>query len=157
MSKQLKSIYPEAVIRETETVKKMRLIDSPDQVEAGLSGLLRSDGKPILVCKGGTCPEAQVYIFLANQRDKQGEPVFKFSKRHRGLVAISKTWGGWEKVTGAALLSYLNEHFVPCQLVTNASTGKALLLLDSFPVQFTGVLMQTRVSGQFNEMFEWVD
>jgi hypothetical protein len=151
------SIYTQATV--TETVQKMRIINNEDQVDAGLVGLLHLNGKPVLAVRGGESIGAasQVYIYVANLRDEHGEPVFKFSKKARGLVHKSATWGTWDRVTGAEMLAYLDRHFVPCQLVTNASTGRALGLLDATPIQFGGVIMQTRFSGIFAELFSWID
>jgi hypothetical protein len=155
MPKDKKSVTPQATV--VETIQHVKLIKDPEQIKLAQEGLLELDGKRILIVRGGDSAlvVSQVYQRFSNEKDDTGE-AFRMSRNLRGLTHVVKPWNAPRKLTGPEFLSYLNAWFVPTQQIDNA-IGSALLILPEVPPLFGALCQQSRYSGMFAGMFEWID
>ena len=144
----------------TETTQNVGLIRNPEQIEFALAGwLTHPDGRTILVTKGGNDANQTAYLIydrFSRETDTRGNR-FKFSLKRRGLINGDPVFNQPQRVGGDAFLAYLNSWFVACELLDNATMGKALILLPEFTKYFGALYQQGRFAALFHGMFENVE
>ena len=159
MSNKIKKVEPasstEAKIKQVNQL--IRVIDDPAQVQLAVDGHLESEGRKILVTKGGNTMTAsfQVYYHLSQQLDDSGAP-FTWSYKLRGLCHVDPTWKQPARVSGQQFMDYVDKWFISCAIVENLN-GKALQVLDGVPKLFAAILQQTRFFAPFADLFPSLD
>jgi hypothetical protein len=144
-----------AVIQKTS--QEVQFINDPRQVAAAETDELMVGKKPILITKGGDIMQVccQIYVRFSKEKDSMGNP-FTFSRKFRSLAHTSPVWHSREKVSGSQFEQYLTDYFQFAERVTN-NNGPALILTDTLPKFFSALVMQTRFTAKFVELFEIVD
>lgn len=147
---------PQATVTEISTT--LKVIKEAREIDAGLNGHLWCGDRQILVTRGGDSTQSafQVYNRFSVELDLSGQP-FKYSVKFRGISHIDPVWHLPVNVNGERMAKYLSDWFIPTQLVSNASAGQALLLLDEFPKLYVAQLLQPRYSGLFRDLFTSLD
>lgn len=151
---------PKSVVeaKVVERSKTLRLIDDPDQIQLALNGHLDHEGRRLLVVRGGDSNAIafQIYHRFSQEKGSQGES-FRFSSKVRGLIHLDAIFHQPKRVSGSEFLEYLNRWFIPCELVNNASSGSAIVLLDEFYKFFVAHNLQGRLAGLFSDLFGRLD
>jgi hypothetical protein len=155
MPKDKKLVTPQATV--VETIQHVQVIKDPEQIKLAQDGLLELNGKRILIVRAGDSALviSQVYQRFSNEKDDT-EKAFRMSKKLRGLTHIVKPWDAPRRLTGTEFISYLERWFTPVQLINHA-IGDALMILPGVPPLFGALAQQSRYSGMFAGMFEWID
>jgi hypothetical protein len=135
----------------------LRLVQSPEQIAAAVSGDLFIDGKRVLIIKGASTAEAveKIYKEFSVRRDLAGHP-FRLSHKERGIMATDQ-WGEVSKVNIRDFKRFIQSWFSLAELTTH--DGKpALILIKEFPTMLVPTYAQGRfVTAEMLEPFSWVD